>query len=257
MNASLKQRLAIAPLIAVLASIAVSADNTEPNARWAEKLFERPKVDFGTVPKGLDCRPIVRINNNLNVRVRIAEISDSSGMRHRDPPRKNLLPSDSLAIELQPDTRRYMGRKDSSIHVTFDQPEFVQVTIPITGVIRSDLVVYPGQFDFGTVKAGEATTKTIAIRYLGDQNLKIVSAKCPDKTIDVSFQETQREIVEGGKTDIVCELSLTRRADAPTGEIDTHVTVELDDRPAKPFEVIVRGEFREAKSKLERDTLPK
>lgn len=253
MHGPLWIRFAIAAIMLILTPNGISAEDAKPEPRWAEGLFDRLDVNFGTVPYGLDCIPVVTITNRLQVPLRISEVTETALIYKNQPARNGLIPGESVAIELQPKTRHFQGLKMGAVSVEFDRPEWAEVRIPIKGEIRSDLVVYPGRFDFGNVKAGKAASKTIAIKYAGAADWKITAVACQDKSFDALFREVRRESNRAGKTEVNCELTVTRRGDAPTGKIDARVVVELNDPRSKSFEVIVQGEFQDEKVKLSGD----
>lgn len=236
-----------ATAVAVLIGIAAGAGAAEKaglDPQWTEKLFDRTVFDLGVVPAGLDRRPVVTIVNTRKAPIRIRAVVDSgAGVRCTQPAKNVLQPGESTTIEVRPDTRRFRGEKDSVFWVEFDQPEFASTPIRIHWDTRSDLVVNPGRFTFDAAKTGETMSKSVVIRHVGTADWKVKAASCDNKSFEVAVQETRREKKADGTTDVICDVTVTRRADAPAGKVDTRVLIELDDTRQKSFEILLQGEF--------------
>jgi hypothetical protein len=211
---------------------------------WAEGLLDRREVNLGAVPPGLDCVIVVSITNRLQTPIRIHRVRDSTaGIRCTQPAKKFLQPGESTSFEVRPDTRRYRGKKETHVPIEFDQPEWAEVAIRISWDARTDIVVNPGRFAFDTAKYREVVSKTVSIRHVGAADWKINAASCDDKSFEVSVRETSREKKGDGTTDVISDVTVARRADAPAGKVDTRVLVELDDPKQKSFEILLQGEF--------------
>src|SRR5579872_304402 len=66
--------LSVVVLVAAVSTIAVSAERPNLDARWAEKLFGSTQIDFGSIPIGLECTPVITITNVFKVPIHIANV---------------------------------------------------------------------------------------------------------------------------------------------------------------------------------------
>ena len=69
------------------------------------------------------------------------------------------------------DTNRFQHDKSSTVTVTFDQPQYAVVKIPVKVYIRTDVVLTPGSINFGAVDHGAAQERKIELTYAGDPEL--------------------------------------------------------------------------------------
>lgn len=128
------------------------------------------------------------------------------------------------------------GRKDVTVTVTFDQPYYAQVRLQITCMIRSDIVMNPGDVNLGVVKRGKSATKTMQIEYAGDPKWEIAGATCLNPAMDVKLEETHR----GGGT---CgySLTVTLKSDAPPGVIRDKIVLGVKDGYNNSLDVALQG----------------
>ena len=110
---------------------------------WAEKMFEKRSHDFGVVARGADVRYRLKITNIYKETVHISNVRTTCGCTAAAPSKSTLASRESAFIEVTMDTRRFKRRKDSNVIVTFDQPLYAEVRIPITAYIRTDVVLTP------------------------------------------------------------------------------------------------------------------
>ncbi len=150
MNASLWFRLVVAALVAVVSTVAISAEDPISGAatpgsanfltggKW---ISERCRAGWTATSK------VVSLTNRSTAPVHIAHVPMSTpGLRDLQIDKRMLQPGESSAIEFQFDTRRYRGRKDSAFTVAFDRPEFAEVRDQSgRGEIRSGILIRPSR----------------------------------------------------------------------------------------------------------------
>ncbi len=205
-------------------------------ADWAYRLFEVRSYDFGVVARGSDVKRRLKIKNVLSVPVHISDVRTTCGCSAGKPEKDWLQPGEESYVEVTLDTRRFIRRKDSNLIVTFDQPAFAEVTIPLTAYIRTDVVLDPGSFQLGAIPKGETVTRTMKILYAGRNDWKIVEVRSPKPYLKTSLKETQRI---GGRVDYL--LTLTVTGDAPAGPLRETLMLVTDDERAPHVPVLVEG----------------
>ncbi|RMG33439.1 MAG: DUF1573 domain-containing protein [Planctomycetota bacterium] len=225
-------------LVAMLTLLAgsASARATQLPADWAYRLFEVRSYDFGVVARGSDVKRRLKIRNVLSVPVHVASVRTTCGCSAGKPEKDWLQPGEESYVELTLDTRRFIRRKDSNLIVTFDQPAFAEVTIPLTAYIRTDVVLDPGSFQLGTVPKGETVTRTMQILYAGRNDWKIVEVRSPRPWLQTELRETRRA---GGRVDY--QLTLTVTPEAPAGPVRETLILVTDDARAPHVPVLVEG----------------
>jgi hypothetical protein len=213
---------------------ASAADND-----WAIKMFEEKEHDFGVVARGADVNYRLKFKNLYEQDVHIASVQTSCGCSAGKPSQNTLKSLEEAYIEVTMDTRKFIRRKDSTLIVTFDQPTFATVEIPITAYIRTDVVLDPGSAQFGAVDVGETKTQTLKIAYAGRNNWKIKTIKTVDQYIKAKAVETARG---GGRVDYSLEITLA--SDIPVGPFRQYVTLITDDATSPKVPVLVEADIK-------------
>ncbi|HUG93035.1 MAG TPA: DUF1573 domain-containing protein [Planctomycetaceae bacterium] len=205
---------------------------------WAEKMFDKLTHDFGVVARGAEVKHRIRIRNIYSQTVHISNVRTTCGCSAATPDQTTLAPGETASVEIEMDTRRFMRRKDSNLIVTFDQPRYAEVRIPVTTYIRSDVVLSPGSAGFGNVDAGSQAVKTLDIDYAGRSDWKLRDVKVDNAHLDARVVETRRE---AGR--VSYQLTLTLKPTAPVGALAEQITLVTDDEnPNIPVLVSARVE---------------
>lgn len=173
----------------------VEAQGAELN--WAEKMFSDLKVDFGTVARGADTRHQIVLENLYEEDVIILDVDTTCGCTAASPDKTMLKTGEKARIDVVMDTRKFMHRKDSNVDVTLEfrgakGASTKKIRVPITAYIRSDVVLTPGNVDFGVVDFGQASERTIKVAYAGRENWQIRSIKNDTKILKAQIVETER-----------------------------------------------------------------
>ena len=100
---------------------------------------------------------------------------------------RNLLKTwEKAEILVTVDTRGFLGRKDATITVVFDQPYAAEVQLHVHTYIRSDIVVQPGAVSFGSVMQGAGASRSLTISYAGRDDWRIARVECANPSIEAS-----------------------------------------------------------------------
>jgi hypothetical protein len=201
---------------------------TASASNWADSMFDELSRDFGSVPRGPTLTHPFRIVNKTNATVHISSVRVSCGCTAAQALQTTLAPGQETAILIQMDTRRFIGSKNVTIYVQFDQPRFDEVRLWVQANSRDDVSVMPETFAFGKIKRGTATAISATITFLGNQNWQITGASCDSNYVQTSFELLRRD-----GSEVAYKLTATMRADAPAGKWFTDVWLQTNN-PASP-----------------------
>lgn len=208
---------------------------------WAERMFSDLNVDFGTVARGADTRVEIIVENLYEEDVTLVKVGTTCGCTAAKPDKTLLKTHDKARIEVVMDTVKFMHRKDSNVDVTLrfhgaKGAATKTVRVPITAYIRSDVVLTPGNADFGSIEFGQPAEKTLKIAYAGRQNWKITGIRNDNELIDAQVTETER--VSGRVT---YQLTVRLKDDARIGAIQDKIYLLTDDQSSPEVPVLITG----------------
>ncbi|MDA1017204.1 MAG: DUF1573 domain-containing protein [Planctomycetota bacterium] len=203
---------------------------------WAQKMFDHQKLDFGVVARGSDAVQELIVTNLYKETVHIASVTTTCGCSAAKPDQNTLLSRGVAKVTVTMDTKKFTGRKDSNVVVTFDKPFYAQVRVPVTAYIRTDVVLDPGSANFGAVAQGQASSRQIGITYAGRNDWTIRGVKSSDKNIVATVTETSRG---NGRVDYTLTVSL--KPSAPVGLLREQLILMTDDENAPRFPVLVEA----------------
>ncbi len=200
-------RYVLAVVVGVWATGAASAGS------WADAMFEDLSKDFGSVPRGPTLSFPFRFTNNTGKPVHVAGVRVSCGCVSASAVDLNVGPGESSAIQANMDTRRFMGMKNVTIYVTFDQPHWEEVRLWVQANGRDDITVSPEAFLLGRSKRGSSPSGTVTVTFTGDGRSQIVEVQRESNYVETSLQELRR-----GAGDVSYQITATVRSDAPVGK---------------------------------------
>ncbi|MEX0678603.1 MAG: DUF1573 domain-containing protein [Pirellulales bacterium] len=203
--------------------------------QWADKMFSEKSVDFGAVPRAAKVEHEFVITNLYKEDVHIAGVRSSCGCTE---PR---IESDTLKswgkgrIVAAFNTDAFTGQRGATVTVTFDRPQWAEVQLRVKGYIRTDVVLNPGQVNFGSVPEGEASEKAIHIRYAGRDDWKITGVTSDSPFLTATVKEAERS---GGQ--VGYELDVKLAEGAPAGYLNEQLVLKTNGRHSQ-FPVKVEG----------------
>jgi hypothetical protein len=136
-----------------------------------------------------------------------------------------------LTAIVNTDTRQYFGRKDAVITVKFDLPFEAEVQVHVHAYIRRDVVVLPGEVQFGSVGQGSSMIQQVSISYAGRDDWRIERIENNNPHLECQLSEIAR-----GEGKVKYNLSVALKADAPPGYIQDQiflVTNDVNNRAAR------------------------
>jgi hypothetical protein len=203
---------------------------------WAHKLFEKPSHDFGVVARGADVVHRLKLTNPYPQTVHIANVRTSCGCISAAASKETLQSGESATIQITLDTRRFSREKKSNVILTFDAPQYQEVTIPIQAYIRTDVVVTPGGAEFGAIAQGAEQERHISIAYAGRPDWTIKNVICKNSKLSTRITEVSR--AEGR---VHYDLVVAVKSSAPIGDIREQILLQTDDQNSPEIPVLVEA----------------
>lgn len=191
---------------------------------WAAKMFDSQSHDFGTVARGAKAVHRFQVKNLYEEDVHISAVRSSCGCAAPVISKPHLKTFEVGEIVAELNTLAFTGQKHATITVTIDKPFYAEVQLQVSGLIRSDVVITPGDIEFGTVDQGQATEKTISVVYAGRNDWQIADVKTFDPHFEVELTETGR-----GNGRVAYDLLVRLTKDAPAGYIKDQLILVTND----------------------------
>jgi len=211
-----------------------------PAAEWAEKMFPKTKHDFGTMARGSKPEIAFELKNIYKQKVHIAGVRSSCGCTVPTIINPTL---DSLGkgrIVCVFDTVAHLGKKNSVVTVTFDEPYAAEVQLTIDGYVRRDVVMKPGTVNFRDVDHGRPAERTIQLDYAGRENWEIVDVRSTHEYYEVDLTETRRD-----ESRVSYEMHVRLNESAPPGYLQDQLTLITNDAERETIPLPVEGRVRE------------
>src|SRR5690606_33660741 len=118
------------------------------------KMFNTRSHDFGTVARGAKAVYHFQVKNIYEEDAHIASVRSSCGCTTPQIVKPYLKTFEVGEIVAELNTVAFMGQKNATLTVVFDKPFYAEVQLQVSGLIRSDVVVTPGDIRLGSVDQG-------------------------------------------------------------------------------------------------------
>src|SRR5262249_52119844 len=139
-------------LMLVLLGAYLPTGSAWADSDWLTTVFPERAYDFGNVARGSQLRHTFPVVNRTNLDIRIADKRTKCGCTDVRIGAHVIPPGTQTTVEATINTTNFQGYKASGLTLILDRPAFVEVDLNLTCFIRGDLVLNPGQIDFGTVR---------------------------------------------------------------------------------------------------------
>jgi hypothetical protein len=223
-------------LAAVLLALATGSAVGQ-GQEWARKMFDQTTHDFGVVARGAKVEHRFVVENVYEEDAHIKSVSSSCVCSTPQVSQKLLKTWEKAEILVTVDTRGFLGRKDATIKVEFDQPFAGEVQLHVHAYIRSDVVVRPGVVSFGSVLQGAGARQDLVVSYAGRDDWRIVRVESASPFLQAQAVESKRS---PGLVDY--NLSVQLKPDAPAGYIRDPLVLVTNDYDARVARVPVAVE---------------
>ncbi len=226
-----------APLPAIVLSLTWIALSVAPMwtsyaiaDQWGQKLFSETNHNFGTVSRNAKTEHTFVIENCFEEDVHISSVRSSCGCTKPVLTKNSLKSWEKGEIIAQFNTRAFIGTKNAEITVVIDRPYYAEVKLTVSGTIRSDVVVEPGEVRFGDVELGAKKVVDLKISYAGRTDWKISDIRGNSNHVEVRLDPVQRK---GTLTNYL--LHITLKESAPAGEMLDELIVVTNDEKNEQF----------------------
>ncbi len=207
------------------------------DAAWADKMFDKAKLEFGSVARGADTRAKLTITNKYLEDVHIQSITSSCGCAQVGKPGKDTLKSlESTEFEVTINTRQYTG--DRNVGRDCDvRPAVLRPGAYSGARVHSDRRGHrTGGAEFGAIASGAGAEKTLNITYAGRDSWKIVRIDAKNPHVAYKLVETGRG---GGR--VQYGLTVQIKPEAPVGELRDQLVLHTDDAGNPTIPVLVEA----------------
>jgi hypothetical protein len=239
----------IAVLVCGLTVAALPAEAQNPSVRpstagrqlnWGEQMFEQVNYDFGTVARGADVVARIKITNKYVETIHLRGAHTSCGCISARLLNDTLKTWETGILEIRLNTVQFSGQRNVTAFVEVDQPAYLQVAIPVSAFIRTDVSVTPGSAILGNVAQGDSSNEQrLQINYAGGQaNWRITDVKSRNPNVLCSVRETGRQ---QGYTNASYELSVKLSPNAPVGDLREQIVLVTNDVSSPQIPVMVEG----------------
>jgi RNA polymerase sigma factor (sigma-70 family) len=182
--------------------------------------------DFGTVPRGTRLSHRFTLKNAGKVPVKIDAVRTSCGCVTAVVGAAFLGPGQTGFLDVTVDARRFVGRKTVTVHVQMGGDALL---LRVSAESRADLVLDPGQLDFGIIPQGQGPTKTLTVDYAGHLDWRVRPVARDGSPLEVKVEESYR-----GPGQVGYRVSVTLRTDTPPGPLPQEVRLKTND-PVTPL----------------------
>lgn len=181
--------------------------------------------DFGTVARAAKTEHRFLIKNNSQTDIHLRSIRASCGCTTPIIETEWIKPGETGSVLARFNTGTFTGSKSATLTISIDKPYFTELQLNVKGYIRSDVVLNPGEVNFGEIPVGEPKALDITLDYAGRSDWQLVRAESSLPFVDVRFEEISRN---SGRVSYKISTSLS--ADAPLGSLQNHVLLKTNDR---------------------------
>ncbi len=213
------------------------AQNTAQTGPWAEKLFKgNLSHDFGTVPRGSQLTYRFPLTNIYAVDLQLSNIRSSCGCVTVTPTTRLVKSKQTAYIEVLMDTRKFTGAKTISIYVTVG-PEYTSTaTLKVSAFSRGDVVLNPGEVNFGMVPKGQSVNQLVDVEYAGAFPWQIIEVIKHNAPLEVELSELYRRPGRVGY-----RLIVTLKPTAPAGFLRRELQLKTNDKVSPVLPVLVEA----------------
>lgn len=206
-------------------------------------MFTTTSHDFGTVARGAKSEFRFQFQNLYKEDVHLASIRSSCGCTTPKILTETLKTHETGEVLATFNTDAFLGARTATLTLVIDQPFYAEVQLNIKGYIRGDVVLNPGQVQFGTIDQGEPGETAVNLEYAGRNDWQIVDIRTANPHLEAQLQETRRG---GGR--VGYQVNIRLKEDAPAGYLQDQLVVVTNDRNMSRFPITVEGNVESAVS---------
>lgn len=158
---------------------------------WARQMFTKLEHDFGTVAKNEKAEFRFPITNSFKEDIRIRGVTTSCACTDVAMSKNVIRSRETVYLIANFNTRNFVGQKQATVTVIFDNPFPAEVQLTVRGFIRNDVMFEPGAIDFGQLTqesfTSRSTNRQIRITKYNNPGWRIVDVKSTFPHIGVAL----------------------------------------------------------------------
>ncbi len=227
---------------ATLAAVAISPSNWSVQAQdWLRQAIplESRTHDFGTVARAANTEHRFYITNNQASDLHLRSARASCGCTTPIIETEWIKPGQTGSVLARFNTGTFTGKKAATLTISIDKPNYTELQLNVTGYIRSDVVLNPGEVNFGEVPVGEPKTMDVSLDYAGRSDWKLLSVDSPAEFMKIDFAEVSRN---GGRISYKITASLDQQA--PLGTFKNQFLLRTNDRNLTTLPIAVQADVQ-------------
>jgi hypothetical protein len=224
--------------VTFLGMVIASPQSRGQVVEWVASTFPERAYDFGTVARGSQVRHSFPIVNRTDSELRIIDWRTKCGCTDVRVGAKIIPPGTQTTVEATIDTTKFRGYKPSGLTLIFDRPTYAEVNLNLSCFIRGDLVINPGQIDFGIVRRAEKMAQaSLTLTYAGGRSDWEVTKM---KTLSNKIKAELRELGRTAEGEINYTLTASLQPGIPNGAFKDEITLLTSDStsPTIPISVV-------------------
>lgn len=204
--------------------------------QWATKMFKTTSHDFGAVARGAKAEFEFSFENIYEEDVHVASVRSSCGCTTPSITKSSVKTFEKSSILAKFNTRSFLGKRGATLTVVLDKPFYAEVQLTVSGYIRSDVVLEPGEVNFGEVDQFTLSEQQIKVSYAGRSDWRITDVRSANPHFEVELTETGRN---GGR--VGYQMNVRLKSDAPAGYVEDQLTIVTDDNSLQLVPIEVHG----------------
>ncbi len=230
-------------LIVLTAALVFSSLDAQAADLNVASVFPDRTHDFGTVARGSQLRHRFRIVNTTGQELRIAETRTKCGCTEVKLGAKVIPARAESYVDAVLDTTKFLGPKKSGLTLIIDRPVFSEVDLNLNCFIRGDILVNPGQVEFGNVPHGKSTSRVLTLEYQGvAAGWQITGMNTISSAISAKLDPPVRTTGGG----LQYSLTATLNPSAPVGFLKEEIELITNDPNSPRIPLSVSGNVQAA-----------
>lgn len=146
-------------------------------------------------------------------------------------------PNETAELNINMDSRRFNGHKSINIFVTVGPQYISTATLTVQATTRQDVVLNPGEIDFGVVHRGNTPTQIIDVEHAGAPNWRLEEiVKNSNAPFDLRVEDLKGRV---GKTGY--RIFATLKADAAAGQFKEEILLKTNDPTSQVMTFNISG----------------
>jgi hypothetical protein len=224
-----------------------AAHRIEPQPHWTQQLVdaESKHHDFGSVPYQSQQEHVFEFKNPFDYPIQLIGIRTSCGCTRPEILTRSVAPAGIGRVRAIYETAKFDGSKKATITVSVrrDKPftEYGEVQFSVTGFIRRDVVLTPGELSFSDMVLGQPAKRIVKVLYAGNPEWRIKDVSTSNPNIEVSVKETLRD-AQTRRVDY--ELAVDLKASQPVGSFADQIVINTNDVNNKHLAINLHGNVK-------------